>query len=163
LQRFKTKYLDYGGIKTKINISAFWKTKGKILGKQKDWGVENRDTAFLRSAETLQEKERIPSEVRTMPSASTIDNQTSTPAIDNQPWLYPFVFEHESKQFSYGSKLRIISDCEGCDNLCAVCPAGRKYMTKVEYALLGVNHISALVGCLNSERCEDFLVKVVFQ
>ena len=87
---------------------------------------------------------------------------------DNQPsytperWLYPFVFKSQSKQFSYGSKLHVIEDCGNSYSLCKVCPSGRSYMTKVEYTLLATNGNSALIGCSNVERCNEYLVKVIF-
>ena len=96
-----------------------------------------------------------------VPSEAT---RTASRIIDNQPsFTYPFEFRHSHKELhSYSTKLHIIEDCENCDELCLVCPAGRSYMRDVEYKLLGTNNHSAIFGCRSVERCQDFLVKVIF-
>jgi len=87
---------------------------------------------------------------------------SSEPIGASEPYLYPAIFRHESKQTSYSAKLRIIPDCKNCYKLCEACPAGSKYTSKIGYSLLGVNHTSALFGCSNIPRSSDYLVKVIF-
>lgn len=143
------------------------------------------NSALMRSATLLQEKEKTSSEVRTVPSASAIiDNQPSFGGIktttnkveeDSQTFGYPIRFRNLSKEYSYGVTLKIIICGEDCYNLCHACPAGRprkkfarkaktdRLTQRIEHKLLASNSISALFGCSNIERCEGYLVKVVFQ
>lgn len=144
--------IDCGGIKIKLKFfkNYNWKIQGVSFQKQKAW-IGNR---------AISHEENISVPANQPEPVPTISNE---PVRESEPYVYPTIFRHQSHEHSYSAKLRIVEDCKNCYQLCEVCPAGRGYANRIEYALLGINHRSALFGCVNSERCQDYLVKVIFQ
>lgn len=119
--------------------------------------------AFPTRQKTWSTESHALTHVEPMPEPKPVPTSSSEPVGASEPYLYPAIFRHQAHEHSYSVKLRTILDCENRDVLCTVCPGGRSYIRDVEYALLVVKEQDALFECRNVERCNEFLVKVIFQ
>jgi len=138
---------------------------------------ENLTVALQRIAPCICEKTEIatPNEYLPIPKEAPKENsfEQKTESFEHS-FGYPSVFKSQSRQTSYSVKLKIIENSKIYYTLCPCCPSGRpikkfariavvgKHETRIEHQLLASNHISALFGCSNINRCEGSIVKVVF-
>lgn len=82
---------------------------------------------------------------------------------ENLHIIYPKSFMSIAKERSTSVNLRIITSLANTNILCEGCPAGTRQHSHIQYRLLATNHVSALFGCCNCQRCEEYIVKVLFR